>query len=182
MELSERFHRIGFFSIFFLSCLINAAAVHAMESDADEPLHINARSVEANEKTGVAIYTGDVQARQGRLSIRADRLEIRTRDHKTEFIRATGKPAKLDQQAGAQTEEIHAEANRIDYHVLDKKLDMMGNVSVRRTQDLFTGDVLHYDINRKSLNAAGDEKNDGRVHAVIQPKKQTKESEPSVKP
>ncbi len=161
---------------------MSAAIAHAIENDADEPLHINARSVEANEKTGIAIYTGNVEAQQGRLSLRADRVEIRTREHQTEFIRATGKPAKLDQQASAQTEEIHAEANRIDYHVLDKKLDMMGNVSVQRTQDLFTGDVLHYDINRKSLNAAGNEKNDGRVHAVIQPKKQTKESESSVKP
>jgi len=30
---------------------------------------------------------------------------------------------------------------------------------------------LHYDLDSKSLNAAGDEKSDGRVHAVIQPKK-----------
>ena len=69
-----------------------------------------------------------------------------------------------------------AEANRIDYHVADKKIDMMGNVSVQRNQDLFTGDVLHYDIQTKSLSAAGDNKTDGRVHAVIYPKKTISET------
>ena len=67
---------------------------------------------------------------------------------------------------------MQAEANRIDYHVPDKKLDLIGNVTVRRGEDLFTGSVLHYDINAKSLTATGDDKIDGRVHAVIQPKKQ----------
>ena len=157
--------------IYFLLWLIPAPATYAARNDADEPIRINARSVEANEKTGVAVYTGDVVAQQGRLSIHAERVEIRTRDRQTDFIRATGKPAKLHQQADEDIEEMQAEANRIDYHVTDKKLDMMGNVSVQRNQDRFTGDVLHYDLKTKSLNAAGDNKTDGRIHAVIHPKK-----------
>jgi len=150
--------------------------VHALRPDADEPIHVNAHSVETNEKTGVAIYSGDVLVEQGELSIRADRIEIRTRNKRTDFIRATGKPAKMRQRGGKQTDEIQAEANRIDYRVASGQIEMTGDVTVHRNTDVFTGHVLQYDLNDKTLKASGDETGDGRIHAVIQPAK------PSAKP
>ncbi|MBI3779234.1 MAG: lipopolysaccharide transport periplasmic protein LptA, partial [Gammaproteobacteria bacterium] len=157
----------------FLLGLTVTPAAHAAGDDADEPIRINARSVEANEKTGTAVYRGHVVAEQGRLSIRADRVEIRARDNQTELIQAIGSPVKLRQQPDATTEEIQAEARRVDYHVLSGKLDMIGDVSLRRGDDLFTGSVLHYDLDTRSLSATGDDRSDGRVHAVIQPRKPT---------
>ena len=159
--------------IYFLLWLAAVPITHAAGNDEDEPIRINARSVEANEKTGVAVYRGNVVAEQGRLSIKADRVEIRARNNQTELIQATGSPVKLRQQPDAASEEIQAEAKRVDYHVSTRKLDMIGEVSLRRGEDLFTGSVLHYDLDAKSLNATGDDKSDGRIHAVIQPRKQT---------
>ncbi len=157
--------------VFFLFSLAVAPAARAAMDDADEPIRINARSVEANEKTGAAVYRGRVVAEQGRLSIRADRVEIRARNNQTELIQAIGSPVKLRQQPDATTEEIRAEAKRVDYHVATGKLDMIGDVSLRRGDDLFTGGVLHYDLDTQSLSATGDDQSDGRVHAVIQPRK-----------
>ena len=159
--------------IYFLLWLTAVPVTHAAGNDANEPIRINARSVEANEKTGTAVYRGNVVAEQGRLSIKADRMEIRAKNHQTELILATGSPVKLRQQADATSEEIQAEAKRIDYHVSTRKLDMIGEVSLRRGDDLFTGSVLHYDLDTQSLTATGDDQDDGRIHAVIQPRKQT---------
>src|SRR3990167_9471012 len=159
--------------IYFLLWLAAVPITHAAKDDEDEPIRINARSVEANEKTGTAVYRGNVVAEQGRLSIKADRVEIRAKNNQTELIQATGSPVKLRQQSDATSEEIQAEAKRVDYHVSTRKLDMIGEVSLRRGDDLFTGSVLHYDLDAKSLNATGDDKSDGRIHAVIQPRKQT---------
>ena len=159
--------------IYFLLWLAAVPITHAAKDDEDEPIRINARSVEANEKTGTAVYRGNVVAEQGRLSIKADRVEIRAKNNQTELIQATGSPVKLRQQPDATSEEIQAEAKRVDYHVSTRKLDMIGEVSLRRGDDLFTGSVLHYDLDAKSLNATGDDKSDGRIHAVIQPRKQT---------
>jgi lipopolysaccharide export system protein LptA len=50
---------------------------------------------------------------------------------------------------------------------------MIGEVSLRRGDDLFTGSVLHYDLETQSLSATGDDQDNGRIHAVIQPRKQT---------
>ena len=171
-------------AVYFLLGLTVVSAAHAGRDDMDEPIRINARSVEANEKTGAAVYRGNVVAEQGRLSIKADRMEIRARNNQTELIQATGSPVKLRQQPDAASEEIQAEAKRVDYHVSTRKLDMIGEVSLRRGEDLFTGSVLHYDLDARSLNAAGDDRSDGRIHAVILPRKQTAPptSDPAPKP
>lgn len=153
-----------------LLALMVQAMAHAAGPDEDEPIRINARSVEANDKTGSVVYSGNVVVEQGRLSILADRVELLTRQGRTELVRATGKPAKLRQRAAGEDEEVQAEASRVDYRVSLGKIDMSGRVSLRRGEDLFTADVLHYDLNSKSLDATGDDKGDGRVHAVIQPK------------
>ncbi len=162
-----------------LSAWLPAGTAHALRQDADEPIRVNARSVETNEKTGIAVYRGDVQVDQGRLSIRADRVEIRTRNKRTDFIRATGKPAKLRQRADAQEEEIQAQADRIDYRVASGQIEMTGNVTVTRDGDTFTGNVLQYDLDDRTLKASGDESGDGRIHAVIQPARRDADAAPN---
>ena len=167
--LSCSWRSICYFSLWLLLIPLARAA----KENADEPIHVNARSVETNEKTGVALYRGDVFIEQGQLSIRADRVEIRTHNKKTDVIHATGKPAKLRQRPDGTAEDLQAEAYRIDYHVAERKLDMAGAVKLRRGDDRFTGGVLHYDLDAKNLAAAGGERTDDRVHAVIQPEKET---------
>ena len=167
--------RLALCSLFLVLCSHADAAAR----DADEPIRINARSVEANEKTGAVVYSGNVVAEQGRLSIQADRIEVTTRKGKTELVRATGKPARLRQRAEGENGELRAEADRVDYRVSLGKVDLFGHVTLWRGEDLFSANVLHYDLNSKSLNATGDGKNDGRVHAVIQP---NKPGEPASRP
>jgi len=154
-------------------------AVQARNGDSDDPLRINARSVEANEKTGTAIYLGNVILEQGNLSIRADRLEVRSRQNQTEYVVATGQPVKLRQLSDGQSEEIQAEAKKVEYHVISRKVDMFGDVTLRQGTDLFTGQALHYDINEKRLSATGDDNNDGRIQVIIQPKKPSTDSTPA---
>jgi len=162
-----------------LSAWLPVGAAHALRQDADEPIRVNARSVETNEKTGMAVYRGDVRVEQGGLSIRADRVEIRTRNERTDFIRATGKPAKLRQRAEEATDEIQAEADRIDYRVASGQIEMTGNVTVRRGGDTFTGNVLQYDLDDRTLKASGGESGDGRIHAVIRPAKRGADAAPN---
>lgn len=177
MSMATRDTVVPRLMIMLLSLMVVAMA-HAAGPDEDEPIRIDARSVEANDKTGAMVYSGNVVIDQGRLSIQADRVEIMTRQGRTELVRATGKPAKLRQRAEGKDEEVRAEANRVDYRVTLGKIDMSGDVSLRRGADLFTADVLHYDLKAKSLDAAGDDKGNGRVHAVIQPRQSGAEPAP----
>jgi lipopolysaccharide export system protein LptA len=167
------------FFLWLLCFSLPPLPAQAHKDDSDEPLSINARSVEANEKTGIAVYRGNVILEQGNLSIRADRMETHTRQNITEYVVATGQPVKLRQQADEQNEEIQAEANKVEYHMISRKVDMFGDVTLRQGTDLFTGHALHYGIDDKHLSATGDDSNDGRIKVIIQPKKSSINSTPA---
>ncbi len=152
-----------------LAWIFLTSPAQALEQDKDETIHLNARTIEANEKTGVTVYRGNVSFEQGGLSIHAERVEIHAPQHEAELIVATGKPVKLRQRREGQADEFLAEADRLEFRVGQQELTMRGNVKLRRGKDIFTSATLHYDLSKNTLNAEGGD-GDGRVTAIIQPK------------
>ena len=159
--------RFRILSVFALA-LLAAPSAHALKSDADQPINIRARSVEANEKTGVSIYTGKVVMTQGSLQIEADRVEVTVRQRQTELIHATGKPLRLRTRTDAG-ENIRARAARLEYHENARRVDLYGDVELRRDADVFTGAVVHYLLDEETFTADGGD--GGQVSATIQPAK-----------
>jgi lipopolysaccharide export system protein LptA len=96
--------------------MLTAAALAAGE-DRTQPIEVRARSVEINEKTGVAVYRGDVVVRQGSLELRGERVEVRGRQNKPEQIDAFGKPAMARQGTDVLT------AAEIRYRVNEQLLE-----------------------------------------------------------
>lgn len=148
--------------------LLCGPAAYALKSDADQPINIRARSVEANEKTGVSVYRGNVVLTQGSLRIEAERLEVTLREGRTELIRAWGKPVRMRSRTD-RGEEIRARAERAEYHSPKRQLDLYGDVELRRDGDVFTGAVVHYALDDEIFTAEGGA--GGQVSAVIQPAK-----------
>jgi lipopolysaccharide export system protein LptA len=70
-----------------------------------------------SEKTGIAVYRGDVVVRQGTLELRGERVEVRSRNNRPEQIHAYGKPATVRQGAD------WISASEIHYHVNDQRLE-----------------------------------------------------------
>ena len=152
----------------FAMTLLGAPSAHALKGDADQPINIRARSVEANEKTGVSVYTGNVVMTQGSLTIEADRLEVILRDRQTELVRATGKPVRMRARTDAG-ENVRARAARAEYHGKARKIDFFGDVELRRGADVFAGAVVHYSLDDETFTAEGGD--GGQVSATIQPAK-----------
>jgi lipopolysaccharide export system protein LptA len=100
-----------------LAALLNAVPAVAASEDREQPIHVRARSVEVSEKTGVAVYRGDVVVRQGTMELRGDRVEVRSRNNKPEQIHAYGKPATVRQGPDMIS------ASEIHYFVTDKRLE-----------------------------------------------------------
>jgi lipopolysaccharide export system protein LptA len=100
-----------------LAALLAAAPAGAANKDREQPINVRARSVEVNEKTGVAVYRGDVVVRQGTMELRGDRVEVRSRNSKPEQIHAYGKPATVRQGPDL------IKASEIHYFVNDKRLE-----------------------------------------------------------
>lgn len=163
----RRFRLFFFFSLFpFLFSLPS----FALKSDRDQPVHIRATSVEINEKTGVAVYRGNVTLTQGSLRIEADHMRVHTRHRRPETIHATGRPVVMRMRLDNHEEELHGRALRLDYHVTRRTVSLYGEVHIRQGGDEFFAEAAHYHLDEERLDAEGG--TDGRVHAVIQPRRE----------
>jgi lipopolysaccharide export system protein LptA len=145
-----------------------ASDVFALKADAEQPINIRARSVEANEKTGVSVYNGNVIATQGSLRLEADRVEVTLRDGRTDLIRAWGQPVRLQTRTD-NGEEIKARAARAVYRASTRRIELNGNVELKRDNDVLTGAVVRYGLDDQTFSAQGN--GDGQVSAVVQPAK-----------
>lgn len=169
--LSGVFRSLAYVATLALSLASTSAP--ALKSDAEQPINIRARTIEANEKTGVSLYKGDVMLTQGTLRVEADRLEVTLRNGQAHLIRAWGKPVRMRTRTDAG-EEIRANAARAEYHGPQRRIDLYGNAELKRDADVFTGAVVHYALDDQTFSADGGD--GGQVSAVLQPaKRETKQ-------
>jgi lipopolysaccharide export system protein LptA len=157
--------------LFPLALLFLAPAVLAAELDRSAPLKVNARSVELNEKTGTAVYRGNVTISQGPLTLRADRLDVRTEQRKPALVVASGAPVIVTQTAVGNSPALEARARSVRYQALTRVLDMEQDVFLRRADDTVRAHTLHLELGDKHIVARGDPQTGTRIHAIFYPKR-----------
>lgn len=150
--------------------LLLASPAQGAKSDRDALIHINARNVALNEKAGTAVYRGDVTLTQGGLRIQADRVEVRTRNRRTEFVLAVGNPARLHQRAQHGGGDIFISAQRVEYYAAKRRVTLRGDVVMRQGQDVLRSSIAYYDLDEGNFTAQAGAEADDRVTAIIYPK------------
>lgn len=147
----------------------------ALSSDREQPIHIRADRVEINEKTGVSVYTGNVNVTQGSMELTADQLIVYRKAGELDRMEGDGSPATFRQQPDEADYDVRGKARRIEYHAATDKAFLIGNGHVWRGADEFRGERIVYDTVQNIVQATGGKKRNERVHAVIQPKKDKSE-------
>jgi len=106
------------FSVIAVACLLILfqAPVFGLE----KPIHIEADRMTSTEKTSSVVFEGDVDAKQGDIRIRADKMTV----HYTAPEKTNGETKKVSQQV--------------------EKLICVGNVEVSRGEWLGTGKKMIY--------------------------------------
>jgi lipopolysaccharide export system protein LptA len=167
------------FRVLLLSLTLVLAATGAVAAapatrNAQQPIQIEADRAEITEQSGVSVYSGRVNLRQGDLAMEGERLEIR-RDGNSGEIHAllTGSPAILTQPTDTG-EMVNARAQRIDYRSRDRSIDLQGNAEFIRGRDRVSGQNIRYDAGARKLQATGPGSGNGRVQIIIQPETQQK--------
>ncbi|NNL56283.1 MAG: lipopolysaccharide transport periplasmic protein LptA [Pseudomonadales bacterium] len=141
------------------------------------PIAIEADAAEQDEKKGVTTYRGNVAIVQGPLSIKADKVQIISRSdgekRNVEKITASGSPAIFTHQAINVADNISAEANNIDYHLLQGRVLLENRASLVQQGSSVSGDSIEYFIAEKRVKAAAGSRSgngqNGRVRTVITP-------------
>ncbi|MET4000165.1 lipopolysaccharide transport periplasmic protein LptA [Marinobacterium sp. MBR-109] len=149
-----------------------STSVQALPEDRNQPINVSADRASMNERTGITVYTGDVEIIQGSMEIRGERVELhRAADGSIDRIISTGKPAEFQQQPSAEQPLTKAYGDKMDYRVKQQEITITENARVDQAKDTFTGERIVYNMERALVNAFGSDRKGGeRVKMVIQPK------------
>jgi lipopolysaccharide export system protein LptA len=152
-----------------VALLVTAAAGHASERDAKEPVQLRADSIEIDRRSGVSRYSGNVSLRQGALHLTADRASATRQQQALETVRAEGNPAVVTQRS--ETGTVTIEGRVIVYDATSRIVTVAQNVRARRNGDEVQGHELRYDLETEQLDVYG--MPGKRVSAVLWPERST---------
>lgn len=156
-----------------LCLLLNPLISHALADDHEQVIEVFSNQANYNEKTGRAVYTGQVIMTQGSIKLEAERVEV---DQHSSSLLATGEPARFEQQPDPEQPVIKASAQTILYKQEQAYIELTGNAHIRQGESNIKSDHIIYNIEEQTLaasNSATDSEQPGRVHVVIPPAKKT---------
>jgi len=154
-----------------------AALTQALPDDRNQPIHITADKALRDEKTGVTIYSGNVQLVQGSMELEADKLTIFHTSEDANEIVAEGRPAKMRQQPEVDKGIVNAHAEVIHYFRTEDRVQLQKNARIEQDGAVVAGDSIEYQIAKQLITAESDQTQKGnKVVVVIPPNVQQKQS------
>lgn len=148
-----------------------AGTVHALSSDRNQPMDVEADRADIDDKRGVSVYRGNVKITQGTLRLTADELTLHTRDGEVVRAIAVGKPATYRQRPDGKDHDVEAEALKMEYFADRQQLILIDKALVQQAGDTFRSERIDYDIAADVVKAGAGTPGD-RVRITIQPKPQ----------
>ena len=152
-----------------LLTLLYTSVAPGLSTDRDQPIHLEADSVEIDEATGLSVYKGNVIITQGSLKLWTDTMWIHRRDGKTEKIIAEGDPARFRQLMDDTQEEVKGRAARLEFFLDQDELHLTGEAVLEQDQDQFRSDRIIYQRSKSLVKAGTSAEGSERVHVVIEP-------------
>jgi len=153
--------------------LVLAAAGAAGAAPPRDPVRVEADRAELDERSGVAVYTGAVRLRQGRLEARGERLTVHT-DAEGRLTRAvvTGDPATCRRApASPGGHPVECQARRLEYLPQREQLVLTGAAVLRQGPNVFRSEHIAYDLAREVVRAEPKAHGGGRVRVTIEPRR-----------
>ena len=147
---------------------------YALNDDIKQEAQISANNQSIDLANNVAIYKGNVKITQGSIEIIAEFLKVYNHGRRGDEVMVfSGEPAQFSQTMDDKS-RISAKAKNIRFERATNLMKLSNDVSVSWGDNVVTGDSIHYDINKRILNADGNQKNDEQVTTILQPKSNDK--------
>ena len=155
--------------LLLLTFITLSTGSHALSTDRDQPINIEADKLDIDESQHISTYQGNVAMQQGTLRINADQIILHF-DTKNELqkLEVNGSPARFT-QINDQQQTISGSALQIIYHQADSLMNMYGEAQVISDQDQIESETIQVNTATNALQA-GDSDGTGRVRMLIRPK------------
>ena len=172
------FRLLGRAAVLSISLWWPSAPVVALEGDQEQPVYIEADSVELDDIQDTSVYIGNVQIDQGTMRILADQVTVKHKeDRRPRFIVAMGNPVRYRQDVEGEKGEVKAHAQRMEYDAEKDELTLIERAELTQATDRFASDRIVYDRARSQVKAGTSAQGSGRVSITFTPEK-----EPEAKP
>jgi lipopolysaccharide export system protein LptA len=148
-----------------------SAAVLALDTDRQQPIHIEADQLDVDDAQGVSVYRGAVKYTQGTIELTADEVTLTT-NAKRELsgVIAIGKPATFRQTLDPAGGELRGESERIEYDAQTEHVVLLGSAHLWYCGDEFASSRIEYFMAQELVKASKANDGKGRVQVTIQPR------------
>jgi len=149
-----------------LSASLLSHNAYARKSDFTQPIDVSADRSEYDERAGVQTLIGNVEIKQGTMTIKADKIAIKLTNNQLSRIEGSGSPIEFQQENEAG-ELVTGTANAIDYDALNGSLILTGNATLSQPRQRLQSERIVFNSTEQKVSAEGGDK--GRVSIRIQP-------------
>lgn len=165
------------FLVTLLLALVSLCA-RAELADREKPVNVEADRLSVDDKKKESLFEGNVTMTQGTMVLKADRVFVRQDADGNNFAVAYGRPAYFKQKREGFDEYVEGWSERMEYDGKQDKVQLFINGRVTKGTDEVRGDYISYDAVTEFYQVIGGGKAaasptnpNGRVRAVIQPKR-----------
>lgn len=159
-----------------IGLLLGSTPAQALEGDAGAPIEVEADRRDLDDRAGTAVYTGDVDIRQGSMQLTGARVEIQRNDQgQLTRATATGERAYIEQKPAPDEPLVRGWGRTIVYHVAERRIELIDRAELHQGGDTFDGGYLEYFLDRRVVQArSGAEgiEERQRVRMTLEPEQQ----------
>lgn len=163
-------------NILHISALILALVIPSLSAWAENstPIHIEADRMVSQEQDNSVVFIGNVDARQGGVTIRSDEMTVYyTQSDNKKKKQSSSQVKKLICKNNVEIvqDDWVGTGNRMDYFAAERKVILSGDAKAWQGQNMVAGKTITYYLDEKRSIVEQDEskKGSGRVKAVIHP-------------
>ena len=169
--------------------------VHALSTDKEQPIEVEADAGELDDINNITIYTGDVVVTRGSIRMTGDKMTVYYNENNDiETLIMDGNPATYRQLPDNSKVYDEAEAKRMEYYELRNLVILLKNAKVRQERYNFSGERIEYDTQLSQVKAwsdlnknagggkTGESKKQERVKIIIKPKQPDTDQQNGNKP
>lgn len=141
-------HRIALIVALGALCWIRPLAAQSgfSDHDASQPIEITSDSLVVEQEQQIAIFSGNVDAVQGPLVLRADRLDVHYSERSDESSDAGIRLIEADGNVFISSPPDTAEADHGTYAVGDGLITLTGSVVLTRKDNVIRGQKLEINL------------------------------------
>ncbi len=163
-----------FLHALFVACLLlSVPFATGQAAESSQPINIEADRMVSQENKNTVVFLGNVDARQGNLTIRSDEMTVfYTEGKKTGGKTSTSQMEKLicKQNVKITQGDWLGTGERMDYFAKERKVILSGNAKAWQGQNMVSGKTIIYYLDEKrSIVEQDTKKKGGRVKAVLHP-------------